>query len=129
MKIDYKSVTGEIIVLDVPEKYGVAILDSRRKEENLERKERYHTAYSLDSAEFEGEDFADYEAPENQLEKLEEQKKFQKAFATLTKTQQRRIMMFADGMSTREIARRENVDHNSVIRSINLARKKFKNNF
>ena len=42
MKIKYESVTGEITEVEVSEEIGAVIIDSRRKEENLARKERYH---------------------------------------------------------------------------------------
>ncbi len=45
---------------------GTFILDSRREGDNLGRKERYH-CYSLDAAEFEGEDMTDSETPETAL--------------------------------------------------------------
>ena len=41
MKITYKSVTGEVTAVEVPEEIGAVIIDSRRKEDNLDRKERY----------------------------------------------------------------------------------------
>ena len=51
------------------------------------------------------------------------------ALDKLSETQQRRLLMLADGLSIREIARREGVDHRAVRESIEAARKKFKKNF
>lgn len=53
MKINYTFANGEISDVEVSEEIGTMILDSRREESNLDRKERYH-CYSLDGAEFEG---------------------------------------------------------------------------
>ena len=60
MKISYTFANGENSEVEVNEEIGTFILDSRREEDNLGRKERYH-CYSLDAAEFEGEDMADFE--------------------------------------------------------------------
>ncbi len=63
MKINYTFANGETSEIDVSEEIGNVILDSRREESNLDRKERYH-CYSLDAAEFEGADYADVATPE-----------------------------------------------------------------
>ena len=52
--------------VEVREEIGNLILDSRREESNQDRKERYH-CYSLDAAEYEGEDYADGSTPETEL--------------------------------------------------------------
>ena len=64
MKITYKFTTGEVTEVEVSNEIGTVIIDSRRKEENLARKERYH-CYSYDAAEFEGQEYADWNTPEN----------------------------------------------------------------
>ena len=122
MKIKYESVMGEITVVEVSEEIGAVIIDSRRKEENLARKERYH-CYSLDAIDYEGkeyasphmtDDFIEIEASENRVASMLEQ---------LTEIQRRRLLLFMDGMSCREIARLEGVSHTQVINSISKARK------
>ncbi len=47
---------------------GAVIIEDRRLEDNLDRKERYH-CYSMDAAEFEGSDYGTDETPETQMEK------------------------------------------------------------
>lgn len=42
MKITYKFTTGEVTEVEVSDEIGAVIVESRRKEENLARKERYH---------------------------------------------------------------------------------------
>ena len=49
MKIKYEFINGEKTEIEVEENIGTWILDSRRVEENLARKERYH-CYSSDAA-------------------------------------------------------------------------------
>ena len=102
-----------------------------RLEENLERKERYHTV-SLDSQEYEGLDFASREP--NALEILEtkeatEERAFlvAKALAVLSEKQRRRISMrYFEGLTLEEIARREQVSLSSLHESISVALKKMK---
>jgi len=48
------------------------------------------------------------------------------AFDKLTDIQKQRLLMLANGMSVREIARREGKDHKTVLESIEAARKKIK---
>lgn len=111
MKISYTFANGENSEVEVNEEIGTFILDSRREEENLGRKERYH-CYSLDAAEFEGEDMADSETPETAL-----------------MGQFDREHMLAQGLSVREIARREGKEIKTIRESIAGAREKFKKFF
>ncbi len=102
-----------------------------RLEENLERKERYHTV-SLDSQEYEGLDFASREP--NALEILETREATKervvlvaKALAALSEKQKRRIAMrFFEGLTLEEIAKREQVSLSSLHGNISVALKKMK---
>ena len=127
MKIKYESVTGEITEVEVSEEIGAVIIDSRRKEENLARKERYH-CYSLDAIKYGDTDkFAPStgETPLTELIRDEDNSYIYEAFAKLSDIQQRRLLKLAAGMSMREIAREENADFSTVNESIKAARKKF----
>ena len=124
MKIKYMFANGDVSEVEVSEEVGTVIVDSRRKEENQARKERYH-CYSYDAIEYEGEEFADPDTPESLLERDELSKRVQSAMTHLTETQARRIKLLAEGHSMREIARMEGVDHKVVAESIEGARKKF----
>ena len=122
MKIKYESVTGEITEVEVSEEIGAVIIDSRRKEENLARKERYH-CYSLDAIDYEGKEYSVKNTTETLSEEQKERLYF--AFSKLSKTQQKRLLLLAQGKSMREIAAVENVAFNAVYESIASARKKF----
>ena len=127
MKIKYESVTGEITEVEVSEEIGAVIIDSRRKEENLARKERYH-CYSLDAIKYGDTDkFAPStgETPLTELIRNEDNSYIYEAFAKLSDIQQRRLLKLAAGMSMREIAREESVDHRAVRDCIESARKNF----
>lgn len=128
MKINYTFANGETSDVEVSEKIGNLILDSRREESNLDRKERYH-CYSLDAAEFEGMDYADGSTPESDLFLQLENQHIAKLLSELPEVQRRRLLLYAEGKSLREIARREGVDHKAVKKSIEAARKYFFKNF
>ena len=125
MKITYKITTGEVTEIEVSNEMGTVIVDSRRKEENLERKERYH-CYSYDIAEFEGKEYADWNTPENITIQDYENSRLADAVSKLSPVQRKRLIMLSDGLSMREIARREGVSYISVRESIEQARKKNK---
>lgn len=124
MKINYIFANGETSDVEVSEEIGTVILDSRREESNLERKERYH-CYSLDAAEFEGEEYADSSTPETTLLLQLENQHIAETLDQLSEVQKRRLLLLAQGLSVREIARREGKDIKTVRESIDGARKKF----
>ena len=122
MKIKYESVTGEVTEVEVSEEIGAVIIDSRRKEENLARKERYH-CYSLDAIDFEGLDYGTWD--DNGAFPDENKSRVHYAFSKLTATQKRRILMVAKGLTLREISRIEDTDIKTIRGSVEGARKKF----
>lgn len=125
MKIKYEFVNGEKTEVEVADEIGTVIVDSRRKEENLARKERYH-CWSLDGIEYEGEEYGECDYYECLDESVDKNAHIREVFSKLTPTQQRRMWMLAQGLSIREIARKEEADFKSVRESIEAARKKFK---
>lgn len=129
MKIQWIFDDGTTIELEVDEEIGAFILDSRRLEHNLAEKERYHCPYSYDAIEFEGIEYADPQKPDDLVLRGKENERIQNALSKLTEVQRKRLLMLADGLSIREIARREKVDHRAVRESIEAARKKFLKNF
>ena len=68
MKIKYEFADGTVSEVEVEESIGAVIIEDRRLEDNLSRKERYH-CYSLDAAQFVGEEYADRETPETKMER------------------------------------------------------------
>ena len=123
MKINYTFANGETSDVEVNEEIGNLILDSRREESNQDRKERYH-CYSLDAAVYEGKDYADGKTPESALFLRLEKQRIKEAFGKLSEVQRRRLLMAAEGLSLREIARREGKDIKTIRESIEGARKK-----
>ena len=128
MKIKYEFQDGKVIESEVEEQIGEVIIESRRLEANADRKERYH-CYSLDAIVYEGEAYGTEDNPESLLTELEDNRHLYETFRRLSKTQQRRLLMLASGLSIREIARRENANYKSVYESIEAGRKAFKKYF
>ena len=128
MKIKYEFADGTVSEVEVEESIGAVIIESRRKEDNLARKERYH-CYSMDSVQFEGAEYGTEETPETQMERELDTKRIAHALDGLSEVQRRRLLKFAEGKSMREIAREEKVQHRAVMKSIEGARKIFKKNF
>lgn len=128
MKIRYEFMDGEISEVEVEEEIGSVITTSRRLEDNLSRKERYH-CYSLDAVEFEGSEYADRDTPESLLEKKVDSRHIREVLGKMPEVQRRRILLYAQGRTLREIARMEGVDHKAVKKSIEAAKKYFKKNF
>jgi len=121
MLIKYKFANGTITEVEVEESIGDVVVEMSRSESNADRKERYHCCNS-DDIEFEGKD---YSSPETVFEETERNNCVNAAFAHLTDKQQKYILMLADGLSLREIARRENKDIKTIRESVEGARKKF----
>lgn len=113
---------------EVKDDIGEFIVESRRLEDNLSRKERYH-CISLDAIKYEGSEYADKEMPELLFDKSEMDKHLYETLQKLSEIQLRRLLMLVKGMSIREIARAEKVQHHAVIKSIEGARKIFKKFF
>ena len=128
MKIRYEFVDGKISEVEVAEEIGSVIVESRRLEDNLYRKERYH-CYSLDAVDFEGNEYADRDTPESLLEQMVDKRHIKGLLERMSEVQRRRLLLYAQGKSLREIARLEGVDHKAVKKSIEAAKKYFIKNF
>ena len=128
MKINYTFNNGENSEVEVNEEIGAVILESRRKEENMERNRR-RRCYSLDDVDFEGEDFADDRTPESLLIEQIDNEHIKETLDKLSETQRRRLLMLASGMSLHDIAKAERIDYRTVYDSIKQARIKFQKNF
>ena len=125
MKIKYKFVTGEVTEVEVSEEIGTVILDSRRAEHAGNERERYHRAFSLDDAEYEGATFASNSSdPAVIAEQKDFLKRRKSALSSLTPLQRRRFEQYEDGAKIADIARREGTAFNTVKESIEAAQKK-----
>ena len=128
MKINYTFNNGENSEVEVNEQIGAVILESRRKEENLARKERYHCV-SMEDALYEGDDCIDERTPESLFMEQIDNEHIKETLDKLSETQRRRLLMLASGMSLHEIAKAEGTSFYAIHVSIEAARKKFTKNF
>lgn len=127
MKIKYKFATGETTEVEVSEEIGAMVIDSRRKEHADNERHRYHTAFSIDAAEYKDKDYFSTDGDsETHLIAEELSKELEAALAQLTPAQRRRFKRYADGVTIAEIARSEGAAFNSVKESVESARKKLK---
>jgi len=124
MIIKYKFATGEVTEVEVSDEIGAVIIASRRAEHALSERNRYH-CYSLDAILYEGNEYGECDEYAFEDDSTERAERVRAAFSHLTKTQQRRMRLYADGKTLREIAAMENASFQSVSESIEAARKKF----
>ena len=124
--LHYEFVTGESVNITVSAEIAEVIYDSRRMEHASNERSRYHTAFSLDSEDYEGTNLISEKTPDDLMEELEDREHLLDCLAHLSENQRQRILMLAQGMSITEIARVQHADRTTVRESIQAARKKFK---
>ena len=128
MKIKYEFADGTVSEVEVEDSIGAVIIEDRRLEDNLSRKERYH-CYSLDAAQYEGSEYGTPETPEVQMERKQDTERIARALGGLSEVRRRRLLRLMDGISVNEIARRERVHHSVISETVSAVRKKFKKFF
>ena len=129
----YPELYNEDSVISVSDEIAEMMRRSILEEKAYQRRlSRYQAYYSLDyalTAENER-DLFDDEVPEDLQEQKERRRKLQKAFRTLTPSQQRRIYKrYFLCMSCAEIARSEEYTISAVCNSIHRSLKKLKKNY
>ena len=136
MKIKYEYVNGDVIEVEAPDEIGEFIKESLKVEHADDERHRVHNI-SLEGALYEGHEYGRYDSNLRRLEVQETQqvntrkrwwlrKCLAKGYSQLTEVQRRRMELFVNGKSIREIAKIEGVHHKSVEETIEQARKKFK---
>lgn len=129
MKIIYQFADGTKSEVEVDEALGNYITASRRKEDNYERKMRYHCPFSIDKLLYEGLDFADQETPDTLYTNKYEESRVAQFLATLTDVQRRRVEMLMDGMTVSDVARAEGASWTSVKETLKQVQKKYQTFF
>ena len=128
MKINYTFNNGENSEVEVNEQIGAVIIESRRKEENLARKERYHCV-SMEDAVYEGDDSIDERTPESLFMEQLDNEHIKETLDKLSDLHRRRLLMLVQGLTIREIAKIEGVTVRAVFDSIEKAKETFKKNY
>ena len=70
--LHYEFVTGESVNITVSAEIAEVIYDSRRMEHASNERSRYHTAFSLDSEDYEGTNLVSEKTPDDFIEELED---------------------------------------------------------
>ena len=131
MKIKLKDLNGKVVdIVDVDDKIGELMVTLDREDDASNKRYKYHVAFSLDDATYEGDTFKSNEPdPLTALiekEKLEnQQRRYDLFISFLTPTQKRRFKLFEDGKSEREVARIEGVDYKSIHETKKQLKKKY----
>ena len=128
MLIKLKDLNGKVTQeVDVDDAFGEWYVEEERKEENDARRWRYWETIHLDGLDYEGEWFQDKESetPEEYVERLEQEAKYDAFLKTLTPTQLRRLHLFEEGYSEHEVARIEGVDIKSIHETREQLKKKY----
>lgn len=124
MKIKYAFLDGTVTEVEVSEEIGAVIIDSRKAEHTQDERHRYH-CYSYDAIDYEGEEYGACDEYAVEDDSAEQTARIREAFSHLTATQQRRLRLYANGKTLREIAAIEEASFQSVFESIEAGRKKF----
>lgn len=125
IKYDYTA-DGKPIMVEVTEEVAEFLKEDKRLTRNAKRREDYHCPYHIEAIDYEGEAFAYHETPEKILLRKEQSMTLWKAMEELSDTQFRRLVLYSEGMTYREIAALEGKDFSSVAESIRSAQKKAK---
>lgn len=131
MKIKLKDLDGRVVdIVDVDDRIGELMVSLDREEDVSNQRYKYHVAFSLDDADYEGETFKSndpdpLEAALEKEEREEQQRKYDLFLSSLTPVQLRRYRLFEEGHGEREVARIENVDFKSVHETKEQLKKKY----
>lgn len=128
MEIKYYFVTGEVVTVDVNEKLGTYINNSKKVEDSYTRKSLRHN-YSLDAIVYEAKEYGSCDTYFSKEAWAEEQKRIQEIRALMTDVQLSRIDKRMQGMNLHQIAQEEHVSVQSVSESFLSAQKKIKRFF
>ena len=97
--LHYEFVTGESVNITVSAEIAEVIYDSRRMEHASNERSRYHTAFSLDSEDYEGTNLVSEKTPDDLMEELEDREHLLDCLAHLSENQRQRILMLAQGIA------------------------------
>lgn len=129
MYIPYKLADGTTALVEVTEEVAEFIVNDDRKTANADRRQRYNCPYHIEAINYEGSEYAYHETPEQIYIMKEEAEHIQNTLSFLSDKQFRRLYLKAQGLSLREIAKREGTTVNAVNESLQGAIKKFKKYF
>lgn len=128
MKITYRFIDGtETIVEVADESLAKIILDMNRQEDARQHRIAYNerSIELFDELGIQLGTCDSYDIEDDVQEEIEKRKRVKEALSHLSEKQLRRLKLYADGKTYREIASIENCDLRAVYQSIEAAKKKF----
>lgn len=124
--LQYVFANGDVVQIEVEDSFATVIHADRRKEQSYARKVRRHEArlenFSYEDRKY----FSDEDSPERLLIRKEENEAISEEIENMSTVHKRRLLMYLDGLTYEEIAKRENVTVGAVAYSMKAARKKIK---
>ena len=124
--LQYVFANGDVVQIEVEDSFATVIHADRRKEQSYARKIRRHEArlenFSYEDRKY----FSDEDSPERLLIRKEENEAISEEIENMSTVHKRRLLMYLDGLTYEEIAKRENVTVGAVAYSMKAARKKIK---
>ncbi len=122
--LQYVFANGDVVQIEVEDSFATVIHADRRKEQSYARKVRRHEArlenFSYEDRKY----FSDEDSPERLLIRKEENEAISEEIENMSTIHKRRLLMYLDGLTYEEIAKRENVTVGAVAYSMKAARKK-----
>ncbi|MBQ6907195.1 MAG: hypothetical protein IJQ28_02345, partial [Clostridia bacterium] len=118
MYIPYKLADGTTALVEVTEEVAEFIVNDDRKTENADRRQRYHCPYHIEAIDYEGTEYAYHKSPEQIYIMKEEAEHIQNTLSFLSDKQFCMLYLKAQGLSLREIAKREGTTVNAVNESL-----------
>lgn len=125
MEIKWTFADGTTSVVEVEDDIGNYILDSRRAEDSADRQHRRHFL-SMDALLYEGEEYGADDEYLSEESSAYERSLLAAALNSLTDLQRRRLMLYAQGLSLKQIAEKEGTTVQGVFNSLQKARKNCK---
>ena len=124
--LQYVFANGDVVQIEVEDSFATVIHADRRKEQSYARKVRRHEArlenFSYEDRKY----FSDEDSPERLLIRKEENEAISEEIENMSTVHKRRLLMYLDGLTYEEIAKKENVTVGAVAYSMKAARKKIK---
>lgn len=121
MIINYNFADGTTSEIEVNDEIGTYIIEADRRESSADRKEHRH-CWSLDAIVYEGAAYGKCDEYDDGCPS-ELQLCLKRAFAEMSETQRRRVLLSAQGLTYREIADMEGVSFRAVGYSVESAKK------
>ena len=122
--LQYVFANGDVVQIEVEDSFATVIHADRRKEQSFARKVRRHEARLENFLYEDCKYFSDEDSPERLLIRKEVNEAISEEIENMSTVHKRRLLMYLDGLTYGEIARKENVSIGAVAHSMMKAARK-----